>query len=99
MADNRRLPKTTSGRHPLERMASIFPLMVERAPIGILLVDDQGKIVHMNPKGQSIFGYGLSELVGQSMEVLLPQRVRNVHVQHRAGFMSDPHARAMGAGR
>jgi two-component system, LuxR family, sensor kinase FixL len=80
-------------------MASIFPLMVERAPLGILLVDDKGTIVHMNPKGQSIFGYTLEELIGKPMEILLPQRVRDIHVHHRAGFMSDPQARAMGAGR
>ena len=85
--------------HPIERMASIFPLMVERAPIGILLVDDKGTVVHMNPKGQSIFGYTLKELVGKPMEVLLPQRVRAVHVQHRADFMAEPQARAMGEGR
>lgn len=83
----------------MERMASIFPLMVERAPMGILLVDSEGRIVHINPKGQSIFGYSLEELIGQRMEILLPQRVREVHVHHREGFMEKPQARAMGAGR
>jgi len=85
--------------HPIERMASIFPMVVERAPIGILLVDDQGSIVHLNPKGQSIFGYSLEELLGQPMEILLPGRVRKAHVQHRAGFMDAPKARSMGEGR
>jgi two-component system, LuxR family, sensor kinase FixL len=93
------MKKASRPSNPLHEMASIFPLMVERAPIGILLVDDKGSIVHLNPKGQAIFGYTLEELVGKPMEILLPQRVRNVHVQHRAGFMVDPKARSMGEGR
>ncbi len=80
-------------------MASIFPLMVEQAPLGILLVNDKGLIVHLNPRGQAIFGYGMEELVGKPMEILIPERVRNMHVQHRASFMADPKARVMGKGR
>jgi len=99
MVKNRRTPKKLPTTHPIERMSSIFPLMVERAPIGILLVDDKGMIVHMNPKGQNIFGYSLEELVGKPMEMLLPDRVRKIHVQHRSGFMDAPKARSMGEGR
>jgi two-component system, LuxR family, sensor kinase FixL len=80
-------------------MASLFPLMVERAPIGILLVDDKGSIVHLNPKGQNVFGYSLDEVIGRPMEILLPERVRKMHEHHRAGFMATPKARAMGEGR
>lgn len=83
----------------LKGMSAIFPLVVERAPVGILLVNDRGQIVHLNPKGQSIFGYNLKELIGRPMEILLPQRVRQVHVEHRAHFMEKPQARAMGEGR
>jgi two-component system, LuxR family, sensor kinase FixL len=93
------MKKASKPNYPFTGMESIFPLMVERAPIGILLVDDKGVIVHLNPKGLSIFGYSRDELVGQPMEILLPKRVRDVHVHHRAGFMEAPTARAMGEGR
>lgn len=84
---------------PLKGMSSIFPLVVERAPIGILLVDDQGRILHLNPKGLQIFGYSSDEVVGKLMEILIPKTARDAHVHHRAGFMQDPQARAMGKGR
>ncbi len=93
------MKKAPQPSYPLTGMEPIFPLMVERAPIGILLVDDHGNIVHLNPKGLSLFGYSRNELLGKPMEILLPKRVRDVHVQHRTGFMAAPTARAMGEGR
>jgi two-component system sensor kinase FixL len=80
-------------------MGSVFPLIVEHAPVGMLLVDARGKIVHANPKAEGILGYAKDELLGQTMEILLPERVRILHVGHRAGFIADPKPRSMGGGR
>ncbi len=91
--------KAKSDGNPLEEMGGVFPLIVEHAPVGMLLVDASGKIVHVNPKGESILGYAKGELLGQTMEILLPKRVRTIHVRHRAGFLTDPTPRPMGVGR
>ena len=88
-----------SSASPLMAMAEIFPLMVEYAPIGILLVDQKGHILHVNPKALEIFGYDETELAGQAMEILLPERFRGAHVHHRSHFMHDPQPRPMGVGR
>jgi len=92
-------PTSPSARHPLKEMGEIFQLMVEHAPIGILLVDAHGNILHTNPKADDIFGYSQEELLGKPMEMLLPERFRGGHGAHRAHFMSDPKARPMGEGR
>ncbi len=88
-----------AARGPLKEMEGVFPLIVENAPVGMMLVDATGKIVHVNPKAESILGYEKGELLGQMMEMLLPERIRSMHVGHRARFLTDPKPRPMGVGR
>ena len=76
-----------------------FRLVVEASPNGIVLVDAQGHIVLVNACVEELFGYGREELIGQSIELLVPERFRGEHPAHRAGFHATPAARAMGAGR
>jgi two-component system sensor kinase FixL len=76
-----------------------FRLAVEASPNGIVLVSVQGKIVLANACVEKLFGYERRELVGQTVELLLPERFRSEHLAHRAGFHAAPVARAMGAGR
>jgi len=76
-----------------------FRLVVEASPNGIVLVDAQGHIVLVNACVEKLFGYGREELIGQSIELLVPERFRGEHPAHRAGFHATPAARAMGAGR
>ncbi len=82
-----------------QEMSVNFKLMVDHAPIGILSVDALGNIIHVNPKAESIFGYAQSELLGQSIETLLPAAIRERHVQYRAGFVAAPAPRPMGQDR
>ena len=74
-------------------------LLVEAAPSGMLLVDERGTIVMVNNSVLRQFGYERDELLGQSVEMLVPVPSRSHHLQHRAGFMKIPQARAMGEGR
>ena len=79
--------------------AQIFKVAVEAIPIGLVLVQRDGKIMHVNPKAAEVFGYVQSELKGQPLEVLLPERFRAGHGKLRAGFARNPGTRAMGEGR
>jgi two-component system, LuxR family, sensor kinase FixL len=76
-----------------------FRLVVEASPNGIVLVNAQGCIVLVNACVEKLFGYGREELVGQGIELLVPERFRGEHPAHRADFHAAPAARAMGAGR
>ena len=75
-----------------------FHVLVETAPTGIVIADEKGRIVEVNAQALQSFGYGREELLGQSVETLLPERLRQAHQEHRSGYMKSPHARPMGVG-
>ena len=77
----------------------LFRLIVEAAPNGMLLVDESGTIVTVNISALHQFGYEREELLGKSVEMLIPGPFRSDHRQHRAGFAKDAQTRAMGGGR
>lgn len=76
-----------------------FRLMVEAAPSAVILVNQGGKIVLVNNLVQRLFGYEREELLGCSVEMLVPKRFRHSHPDYRADFYTAPQARPMGAGR
>jgi protein-histidine pros-kinase len=82
---------------PVDERALLHALY-QAGPDAILCVDDRGRILQMNPKASELFGYEEAELIGQSLEVLIPERFRNHHVEQRERFMRDPHTRPMGTG-
>jgi len=65
----------------------------------MIVVDSAGVITFANAPAATVFGYSLSELLGCSIETLVPKRFRDRHPGHRKGFFSQPSSRAMGAGR
>jgi PAS domain S-box-containing protein len=76
-----------------------FRLAVEASPNGIVLLDALGRIVLVNAHTEQLFGYTREELIGQAVEMLVPERFRGGHPGHQAGFLAAPEAWAMGAGR
>jgi PAS domain S-box-containing protein len=82
-----------------KRAEERFRLVVESAPSGMVMVNSQGRIVLVNAHAERLFGYRRSELVGQPVDILVPERFRTVHAGFRQGFMADMRTRAMGAGR
>lgn len=64
---------------------------------GILIVDDAGKIIRVNPASERIFGFKEQELLGMTIESLIPARFRHKHPKHRASFHKDAKARSMGS--
>ena len=76
-----------------------FRLAVEAAPNAMIMIDQHGHIVLANRQLETLFGYTRAELLGRSIEILVPERLRRVHPGYRADFFADPHTRVMGAGR
>src|SRR5947208_15632423 len=75
-----------------------FVGLLEAAPDAMLCVELDGWIALVNAQTERLFGYGRDELVGQPVEMLVPEAVRGVHPRHRAGYAADPRPRPMGAG-
>lgn len=76
---------------------AVFRALTESAPDGIVLVNEEGRIVLANAQTERLFGFRRDELIGQAVEALIPERLRGKHRGHRAGFMGHPQVRPMGA--
>jgi PAS domain S-box-containing protein len=80
-----------------KRVEEQFQALFEAAPNGIIAVDANGRIVLLNAQAEKMFGYSREELIGQPVEVLIPERFRHGHVHLRESAAGQ--ARPMGAGR
>lgn len=67
-------------------------------PDAAVLIDESGRIVAVNEKAESLFGYPPGGLAGTAIEALVPERVRPRHREHRSKFLAEPASRPMGAG-
>jgi PAS domain S-box-containing protein len=77
----------------------ILNLIIESLPTGTVIVDPEGKIVRLNQPVEAWFGYRREELLGQSVELLVPEKFRAIHPSQRADYLKSPHVRPMGANR
>jgi PAS domain S-box-containing protein len=80
-------------------LKSLFRRAVESAPNAMVMSDGQGRIVLVNNQTIKLFGYDQSELLGQSIESLVPERFRKNHSTYRNAFFAHPETRPMGVGR
>src|SRR5438552_10770819 len=76
-----------------------YRLLSETAPIGILLTNEQGMVIDANTQALRMFGYDRGELIGESIEMLLPERFRRSHEGQRSSYMKAPHTRPMAVGQ
>jgi PAS domain S-box-containing protein len=74
-----------------------FRTLLDSAPDAMVIVDGNGQIEIINNQAESMFGYARDELRGKQVEVLLPERLRQRHLQHRDNFAQAPSVRPMGA--
>ena len=75
-----------------------FRDLLEAAPDASVITDRYGKIVLVNSNAETVFGYARTELLGQKLEELLPERYRDKHRKHVDGYFAGPAVRPMGAG-
>jgi PAS domain S-box-containing protein len=75
-----------------------FQALLEAAPDAIVIVDATGRIVLVNQQAEQLFGYERAALIGEPVEVLLPERLRSGHTRYRGSYSTAPHTRPMGSG-
>lgn len=95
----RRLAKSVADvlapKTGIENHLAMCAQVVECDPDGTCIVSDDGVIVLVNKSMEDISGYHRSQLVGQSIEILVPDAVKGIHPQHREGFITGPSSRPM----
>src|SRR5256885_2026342 len=77
---------------------AFFRALIDAAPDGIVIVNQEGRIVLVNLQTEKLFGYPRTELLEKTIEILVPERFRGKHRGHRAGFMNYQQLRPMGKG-
>ena len=81
-----------------QRAHPLFFELLEAAPDAMVIVGPDGRIALANAHTDKLFGYDRDELIGSELEMLLPERLRDAHVRHRADFFAEPMLRPMGQG-
>lgn len=82
----------------MKQEVEMLDALFKHATEGIIVTGPDARIVMVNPKAETMFGYSRDELVGKTIETLIPRRYATNHVKHRDGYMKKPHARGMGIG-
>jgi PAS domain S-box-containing protein len=82
----------------LSETEAIYERLFDSSPNAVLVVDARGRITRANPQVERLFGYSIAELLGNSVEILIPERFRQTHPAHRSQFHAQPRMRPMGAG-
>lgn len=77
---------------------SYFRNILESAPDAMIIIDHYGKIAIVNGQAEEMFGYSREDMMGQEVELLLPEALHDRHLSHRARYARDPHLRPMGVG-
>jgi PAS domain S-box-containing protein len=72
--------------------------LLEAAPDAMVVIDAGGIVVLVNAQTERLFGYDREELVGRSVEQLVPEGLRELHRKHRDAYVREPHVRSMGSG-
>jgi PAS domain S-box-containing protein len=93
------LIESTIGRtDSADRSEAFFRQLLDAAPDAMVIVDAQGKIAIVNAQTEQMFGYPRDKLLGNNIEILMPERFRERHREHRTEYSENPRLRAMGVG-
>src|SRR5258706_14095719 len=93
------MPAASSGCDAAtpEQSRMMFEKLYEYSPDAIVVVDEMGKIDRVNVQAEALFGLPRERMLGQSVEMLVPERSRDRHLAHRVNYMKDPKTRPMGS--
>jgi two-component system, sensor histidine kinase PdtaS len=91
--------RQASIEQALEKSEARFQRVVEAAPSAMVMINGAGRIEMVNTQAERVFGYSRIELLGQTVEMLVPERFRGRHPALRGVFFGEPRSRPMGAGR
>ncbi|MBP9693040.1 MAG: PAS domain S-box protein, partial [Alphaproteobacteria bacterium] len=75
-----------------------FQRILEATPDAMVIINKEGIIIFTNTQAEKIFNYKKDELLGQPVEILIPEPYRSQHPKHREDYFSSPHVRPMGTG-
>ncbi|MNR78795.1 Cell-division control histidine kinase PdhS [compost metagenome] len=89
---------TRKAYETLQKAEQEFRGILEASPDPTILVNPEGRITLASPQTEKVFGYRQDELLGQSVEILMPERFRSAHGRHLSGFFKSPRMRPMGSG-
>ena len=95
---SRRPGTRNRAEEALRRSEDTARAFLESASESIVIADAAGRILQVNAKTEQMFGYPRAELVGRLVELLIPTRLRQAHVGHRAAYIAAPRVRSMGQG-
>jgi PAS domain S-box-containing protein len=76
----------------------VLARILEVLPDAVLVIDEGGVVRHVNNQAELLFGYQRADVLGQTVEILLPEGIRDRHAAHRREFFADPRVRPMGLG-
>ncbi|MGE0517679.1 MAG: PAS domain S-box protein [Candidatus Binatia bacterium] len=79
------------------RSEARYRSLLDAAPDAIIVTDREGRIALVNAQAELLFGYARADLLGRTVELLIPERYRGAHLYHRARYVDDARARPMGA--
>ena len=97
-AISRDITQRVQAEEALRGSEARFRKLLELAPDAIIIVNHDGRMVLVNSQAQRLFGYTEDEMLGQPVEILLPEAARGMHAQHRATYAEAPRTRPMGSG-
>jgi PAS domain S-box-containing protein len=87
------LPPFANDANAKMQSEEIFCMAIEACPVGIVMIDHAGNIVLVNTEMERLFGYARDEMLGQTVDILLPANLRARHAEHRGQFAAHPSSR------
>lgn len=84
----------------MTNLEDVYLKIVEASPDAMVVIDEKGKIIVFNSQAELMFGYDRQEVLGEAVEILVPDDKRQVHADtHRTGYLIEPRIREMGTGQ